>query len=131
MKAIYSYKIFSKTFKNKISKKAYLEAAKWLAINVYNNPEVSKNISIKIQKEEKCKIPTFEVSLFVDIRFDKIKGEYCDRCKHIYNTFYQVDKMNCDECKLNGYIKTNEKYAKGIVDFYKKIFEEKEDEEID
>lgn len=128
MKAICSYKIFSKTFKNKISKKAYLEATKWLAINVYSKPEISENISVKIEKK---KANIFEVSLFVDIKFDKIKGEYCDRCKHIYNTFYQVDKMNCDECKLNGYIKTNEKYAKGIVDFYKKIFEEKEDEEAD
>ena len=128
MKSICSYKIFSKIFKNKISKKAYLEAVKWLAINVYSKPEISENISVKIEKK---KANIFEVSLFVDIKFDKIKGEYCDRCKHIYNTFYQVDKMNCDECKLNGYIKTNEKYAKGIVEFYKKIFEEKEDEEID
>ena len=128
MEANYSIKILTKTFKNKISKEAYLKATKWLALNVFSKPELSKNISVKIQKEEKSKIPTFTVTLFVDTKYDDMKREYCDRCKHLFNTFYQVDKMNCNECKMNGFVKTNEKYVRNIADFYKKIFEEENNE---
>lgn len=128
MQSNYSVKILTKTFKNKISKEAYLKATKWLALNVFSKPELSKNISVKIQKEEKSKIPTFTVTLFVDTKYDDMKRGYCDRCKHLFNTFYQVDKMNCNECKMNGFVKTNEKYVRNIVDFYKKIFEEEDDE---
>ena len=118
-----SYEIFSKTFKNKISKNAYMDCVKWLAINVFSKDEISKNVSVKIEKQ-KTKIPTFKLTLYVDIDQNNIEGRFCEKCKHLYATFYQVEKMNCLECKVNAYIKNSDSYCKGIVKIYKKIFEE-------
>lgn len=118
-----SYEIFSKTFKNKISKQAYMNCMKWLAVNVFSKEEISKNVSVKIEKE-KSKIPTFRLTLYVDIDQNNIKGRFCDKCKHLYATFYQVEKMNCLECKINAYMKNSDSYCQGIVNLYKKIFED-------
>lgn len=125
-----SYKVLTKSFKNEVSKKAYLEATKWLAVKVFGRPELAKNLSVKIEKKEKVKIPTFDVTIFVDIEEEKLKYDFCSKCQRIYNTFYQVDKMHCDECKLNAYHKSNDHYTKGLIDLYTKmILEEKEDED--
>lgn len=118
-----SYEIFTKTFKNKISKNAYMDCLKWLAINVLSKEEISKNTSFKIEKQ-KTKTPTFKLTLFVDIDTQNIKGQFCGKCKSLYATFYQVEKMNCLECKANAYIKNSDSYCKGIVKMYKKIFED-------
>ncbi len=122
-----SYEIFSKTFKNKISKNAYMDCVKWLAINVFSKDEISKNVSVKIEKQ-KTKIPTFKLTLYVDIDQNNIEGRFCEKCKHLYATFYQVEKMNCLECKVNAYIKNSNSYCKGIVKIYQKIFEELDNE---
>lgn len=122
-----SYEIFSKIFKNKISKEAYMSCMKWLAIHVFSKEEISKNVSIKIEKE-KSKIPTFKIRIFVDIDQKNINGRFCDNCKHLYATFYQVEKMNCLECKVNAYIKNSDSYCKGIVKIYQKIFEDIDNE---
>ena len=123
-----SCKIIQKTFKNKVSKTAYMEATKWLAIHVYGKDELSKNISVKIQKDKKTKIPTFIVTLFMDVDEDELQTKFCDQCKQIYSSFYQVEKMNCSECKIHAKHKMDNKYCKGLVEIYKKIFEEIENE---
>ena len=122
-----SYEIFSKTFKNKISKEAYMSCMKWLAIHVFSKEEISKNVSVKIEKV-KAKIPTFKLTIFVNVDSDNIKGRFCEKCKSVYTTFYQVEKMNCLECKANAYIKNRDSYCKGIVKMYQKIFEEFEND---
>lgn len=123
-----SYEIFSKIFKNKKSSKdAYMDCVKWLAINVFSKEEISKNVSVKIEKE-KSKIPAFRLTLYVDIDQNNIKGRFCDKCKHLYATFYQVEKMNCLECKINAYMKNSDSYCKGIVKMYQKIFEDIDNE---
>lgn len=121
-----SYEIFSKIFKSKISKDAYMDCIKWLAINVFSKDEISKYVSVKIEKQ-KAKIPAFKLTLYVNIDQNNIKGKFCDKCKHLYATFYQVEKMNCLECKTNAYIKSSDSYCKGIVKIYQKIFEDIEE----
>lgn len=128
MQSNLSYEIFSKTFKNKISKDAYMDCVKWLAINVFSKEELSKNVSVKIEKE-KAKTPTFKLTIFIDIDKENIKGRFCEKCKSVYATFYQVEKMNCLECKANAYVKNSDSYCKGVIKFYKKIFEGIEDDE--
>ena len=124
-----SYKILDKKFKNENSKQAYLDACKWIAQNIVSKKEISNNISIKITKIENVKIPTFNVELIVDVDRKKLQEDFCGKCKHIYNTFYQVDKMHCEECKMKAYCKTNDNYTKGLINIYKQIFEGKENEE--
>ena len=123
-----SCKIIQKTFKNKVSKTAYMEATKWLAIHVYGKEELSKNISVKIQKDKKSKVPTFIVTLFVDASEGELQTRFCDQCKQIYSSFYQVEKLNCYECKVHAKHKMDNEYCKGLVEIYKKIFEEIENE---
>lgn len=122
-----SYEIFSKKFKNEKSKEAYMSCMKWLAVNVFSKEEISKNVSIKIEKE-KAKTPTFKLTIFADIDNSYIKGRFCEKCKSLYATFYQVERMNCLECKVNAYIKNSDEYCKGIVKMYQKIFEGIENE---
>lgn len=122
-----SYEIFSKKFKNEKSKEAYMSCVKWLAVNVFSKEEISKNVSVKIEKE-KSKTPTFKLTVFVNIDKDNIKGRFCEKCKSVYASFYQVEKMNCLECKANAYIKNSDSYCKGIVKMYQKIFEEIEND---
>ena len=121
-----SYKIFEKVFKNKIAKKAYLEAVKWLAINIISKEQFANNLSYKIQK---IKNNAVKISIFLDIDEKELKDKFCDKCKHVYATFYQVQKMNCDECKMNAYRKINEKYIENMCEFYKKILESGEEDE--
>lgn len=122
-----SYEIFSKKFKNEKSKEAYMSCVKWLAVNVFSKEEISKNVSVKIEKE-KSKTPTFKLTVFVNIDKDNIKGRFCEKCKSVYASFYQVEKMNCLECKANAYINNSDSYCKGIVKMYQKIFEEIEND---
>ena len=123
--ATVSYKVFKKEFKNAESKQAYLLACKWIAQKIIKNEEIQKNVTYKIEKK-KSKVPTFIVEIFLNIEEEKLKENFCKNCQHIYNTFYQVDKMNCGECKMRAYRKNIEDYSKGLVDIYKSIFEEDE-----
>lgn len=125
-KANMSYKIFEKSFKNKISKKAYLEATKWLAINIFSKEQFAKNLSVKIEKKNEN---TFIISIFLDVDEKELKQRFCLNCQHLHNTFFQVEKVNCDECKMNAYRKTNEKYIEHMCEFYSKILNSGEEDE--
>lgn len=119
-----SYEIMSKDFSNKVSKKAYLDCCKWLAIKIFGNKNFADNVSVKINKLNKTKIPTFRVTVFADISYNKANDEFCGKCRTLHSTFYSIDKMNCDECKHHAYIKQNERYVSGIVKFYKELLED-------
>lgn len=123
--ATISYKIFEKKFKNEVSKKAYLEACKWISQKIIKNSEINENVNYKIKKLE-TKIPTFIVEIYFSIEEEKIKEMFCKNCKHLYSVFYQLDRMNCSECKMKAYRKNAEEYSKSLVEIYKKIFEEDE-----
>lgn len=123
--ATISYKIFEKKFKNEVSKKAYLESCKWVAEKIIKNEEIQKNVTYKIEKSD-SKIPTFIISVFLNLDEKKMKESFCKNCQHIYNTFYQVDKMNCNECKMRAYRKNIEDYSDGLIQIYKSMFEEEE-----
>jgi len=123
--ATISFKVFEKKFKNEVSKEAYLEACKWISQKLVKNSELNDNLNYKIKKLE-SKIPTFIVEIYLNVDENNTKEMFCKNCHHLYNTFYQLDKMNCNECKMRAYRKHIEDYSKGLIDFYNKIFEEDE-----
>ena len=125
---IRSTKIYEKEFKNKISKKAYLDACKWLAQNVYKDENLSKNVSVKIEKKKEAKIPTFKVIIFGDVDEGKLEEDFCSKCKRLHSIMYCIEKMNCDECKMKGFEKTNKRYCEGLLNIYRKIIEDNEND---
>lgn len=122
--ATISFKVFDKSFKNVISKEAYLSACKWIAQNIISKK--LENLTYKIEKKEETKIPTFVVSIFLNVDEEKIHKNFCDKCKHLYNTFYQLDRMNCNECRMRAYRKNTEEYTKGLIEFYKGVFKDED-----
>lgn len=119
-----SYKILEKTFKDENSKEAYKQVLKWLAVNVVGKEEISKNTSYQIIKDQKAKIPTFKLILYVNADESECSSNFCMKCKNMYASFFQIEKMHCEECKLNAYHKHNKKYMESIVTVYQKIMED-------
>ena len=121
----YCKKIFEKSFSNEVSKVAYLEACKWLAIHVYNKVELVKFLSVNIEKSvERNQLPTFNVTLYAMIDATETDKSFCKKCKSLYTIFYSVDKMNCEECKKHAYCLELEKQIKSIEEYLKEKFEE-------
>ena len=126
--ATLSYKVFEKEFKNEVSKKAYLECCKWIGDKILKKKEISENLTYRIIKKSDTKIPTFVISVFLHVDEEKTKKDFCDKCKHLYNTFYQLDRMNCSECRMRAYRQNVEDYTKGLINIYESIFKEEDNE---
>ena len=116
----YSEFLYERKFMNKVSKQAYLDACKWLAVNVFSKPDLSKYITIQIIKEKKN---IFNVKLFMTIDEREIKTNYCLRCQQLHNLFYSIEKVDCNTCKLHAYRNELHNQVKNMVDFWKGEFE--------
>lgn len=116
----YSEFLYERKFVNKVSKQAYLDACKWLAVNVYGKPDLSKYITVQITKEKKN---MFSVKLFMTIDEREIKTNYCLRCQQLHNLFYSIEKVDCNKCKLHAYRNELHNQVKNMVDFWKGEFE--------
>lgn len=117
---MYSELLCERKFKNKVSKKAYLDACKWLAINVYSKPDLTKYITVNITKE---KGNVFVVKLFMSINERDVKLNYCLKCQQLHSLFYSIDKIDCSMCKMNNYRNEIHNQIKNMVDFWKGEFE--------
>ena len=116
----YSEFLYERKFMNKVSKQAYLDACKWLAVNVFSKPDLSKYITVQIVKEKKN---IFNVKLFMTIDEREIKTNYCLRCQQLHNLFYSIEKVDCNTCKLHAYRNELHNQVKNMVDFWKGEFE--------
>lgn len=119
-KSRYSEFLCERKFMNKVSKQAYLDACKWLALNVYGKPDLSKFITVQIIKEGDN---TFSVKLFMTVDEREIKDSYCQKCQQLHSIFYSIDKPECNKCKMNVYRKELHNNVKNMVDFWKGEFE--------
>ena len=126
---IYCRCVFQKKFENEKSKKAYLDACKWLAQNIYGNVELSKHIVVNIEKKQQRKLPTFIVSVYVKEEESEVRESFCKHCKTLHTIFYSVDGMNCNECKANAFFKKLDKQLEGKANFVGEVLEDKEYEE--
>lgn len=124
-----SFEIYSKEFKSKVSKQAYMQCIKWLATHIYNKPEIAKSVSVRITKDQKSKIPTFNLIIYLDVDREELKKNFCGKCKTLHSIFYSIDKFNCDECKMNAYYKQNDKYARNLQRMFREIIEDEENKE--
>lgn len=121
-------KVFEKEFSDVVSKNAYLEACKWLAKNVYGKEGLNDYISVKIEKQKakKNKKYVFKVVIYTIVDANELKEEFCKKCKMLHTTFYCVDKINCEECKMFAYHNNVENNLKGISKFVRETLEENE-----
>lgn len=103
----YSKLLYEKSFSDKVSKKAYLKACKWLAQNVYSKVGLTKYITVQIVKEfenkKKKTLPTFNVKLFMTINEDEERKSFCQKCQQMHTIFYSIDKPDCKTCKMRAY----------------------------
>lgn len=126
-RSFYSELFYKIEFSDKVSKKAYLNACKWLATNVYSKDEFSEYVTVKITKNKERKLPTFTVKLFITIDEKEMCNEYCGKCKQLHTIFYSVDKPDCTACKLNGYRYKLHDNIKNLVAFWKEYLENAEE----
>lgn len=123
--SIYGETLLTKYFSNKVSKEAYLQACKWLAKNVYSKPDLSKYVTVKIEKvKSKKQESTFKITLFVVIDEKEVNESYCKKCKHLYTLLYSIDKPKCDECKLQAYKRNLLNQIENLFDFCKEVVNE-------
>lgn len=139
----YSVKILDKEFEGDISKEVYLQACKWLAVNVYSSPSYSENISVQIKKSTKeiekpvknnktgkitKEVQTrtvFTVSLYCVRSLKDAISEHCRSCKQLHTIFYMSDSYDCSTCKLNVLQRKIEHDVNGLADTLRKVFEGK------
>lgn len=114
------------TFEDKVSKKAYLKACKWLAQNIYSNVELSKHIMISIDKDDTKQLPAFTVNVFVKSDEKEERKSHCQACKHLHTVFYSIDKIDCSQCKVAAYYKRLDASVEGKIKFVQDIFLEEE-----
>lgn len=122
----YSVKIFEKSFSDEVSKDAYLKACKWLAKNLYSKDELAEMIHVNVKKEE-SQLPTFVVSLYLVNDENECKECHCKKCRTISTVFYQVEKPDCDHCKMNAYMKRKERWIEDSANYYERYFNEEVD----
>lgn len=127
--AIFCEKAFQKEFEDEVSKQAYLSACKWLAVNIYNNAELAKNLVIAIDKKEQSELPTFVVTVYVRIDEKEQRDAHCKKCKMLHTIFYSVNSASCNECKAGAYYKRLDEHMKGLIDFYRTLFKNREENE--
>lgn len=114
-------RLFQKTFSHEVSKQAYMNACKWLAVNIYSNVELSKHIVVGIEKKEAEQLPAFVISVYVKEDEGAQRASFCQHCKMLHTIFYSVDGMRCDECKANAFFKKVDKLVDSKAVFVKEI----------
>lgn len=104
----YLIKVLSKQFQHEISKQAYLDACKWVAVNIINNKQVElQDITWNIAKVSKeGQLPTFKLTVYASINEKDVRENHCEVCKQVHNLFYMnKEEANCAECKLKAFQK--------------------------
>ena len=122
----YSEKFFELDFSHKISKQAYLNACKWLAVKVYGKEELSKYVTVQIVKQTDRKLPTFTVSLYITVAEKDLKIDYCNKCKNLHSLM-SVGSPDCNTCKMQGYRNYLSSNTKNLVEFWREAFKSEEE----
>lgn len=115
-------KFFQKIFQHENSKKAYLEACKWVAINIVSITESDLHDTYWKVTREKSEIPTFKLELFASLEEHALEEHFCNVCKEFHNKFYINQEYNCAHCNRTAYMKQAENklrikknYRKGLL----------------
>ena len=117
-------KFFETNFSHEESKKAYLAACKWIAVNIISKVEVSESVTFSIKKDSNADLPTFKIELYCSINESDLQKKFCDRCKEYHKSFFINQEYNCGTCKARAYIdgvkqkiNTKKSYRKERLDY--------------
>lgn len=124
--SIFCEEAFRKEFEDEISKQAYLNACKWLAVNIYNNVELSKSVVVSIEKVAGRELPTFVVTVYVRMNEKEQREAHCKKCKMLHTIFYSMNGVNCSECRAKAYFKYLDDNIVNVKNFVKEVLENKE-----
>lgn len=97
-------KFYEQQFSDKASKKAYLNACKWIAVNVINKVEVGET-TYTITKIN-ADLPTFKLELYGLLDSNNIDSQFCEACKQFHRSFFVNQEYNCNVCKMKAYLDT-------------------------
>lgn len=102
----YCAKFFEKEFTATESKKAYLKACKWVAVNVINKVtdigETTWNITKVYEDEDKT---TFKLTLYCTLGLEDEHKKFCENCKQMHSLFYVNEEYNCSRCNMITFYK--------------------------
>ena len=121
VKSMYSEKFFEISFSHKVSKQAYLNACKWLAVKVYGKEELTKYVTVQIIKQKDKKLPTFTVNLYITVEEKDQKIDYCNKCRSLHSLM-SVGSPDCNTCKMQGYRNYLNSNIKNLVEFWREAF---------
>ena len=124
--SIFCEEAFRKEFEDEVSKQAYLNACKWLAVNIYNNVELSKSVVVSIEKVAGRELPTFVVTVYVRMNEKEQREAHCKKCKMLHTIFYSMNGVNCSECRAKAYFKYLDDNIVNVKNFVKEALENKE-----
>lgn len=117
----YVIPLLDKSFTSVTMKDAYMKAVKWYASNVLAKDELH-NILVEYEKgNDELQSPTITAHLFISISEQEVRSEHCNICKEFHNSFFINNKVDCNNCKMAGYINRLDKKAKSKYDYYKHL----------
>lgn len=99
----YSEGFIKLDFSSDTMKKAYLSACKWYANNILTNDKL-KDLQVSYEKLTDKSKPTVIMYLYVTTDVSFVKQQHCDICKETSKLFYFNENVDCNWCKINGYI---------------------------
>lgn len=128
MGSLYSELIYEKQFIGIDEDKTYLEVCRWLKENVYTNPSILNNITVKLERftSKKNKRIKFTVKIFCSSDETEQRRKYCSDCQTLSSILYSVDGPKCETCKMCGYKKRLEGNIVNMKKFLKEVIEENE-----
>jgi hypothetical protein len=124
---LYIEKFYSKDFRDKSSKEAYLKACKFVATNI-----LSKGSKVEVSKvtwdiirvdNQKGDLPTFRLSLYYKFDDTEFKKQTCNACKEFHKSFFINSDFNCSRCNKIGYEKNIQEKLLVASEYFKRVLD--------
>ncbi len=115
-----SIPITRKSFFAETSKKAYIKANKWVAINILNVEEL-KDSTINFIKVDEGQI---DIVVYTTLDMADEKSKFCKICKDYHKSFFINEEYNCKRCNCITFLKKTQSRLKIRKSYKKEILKE-------
>ena len=125
---LYIEPFYTRNFKAKNSKDAYLKACKFVASNIVNDKskvEASKvTWDVTKVKSDDESLPTFQLTLYYKFDDKEFMENTCKACKEFHHSFFVNENFNCNRCNKVGYAKNVQEKLTIGSSYFRKILDD-------
>ena len=100
----YCEKILTEKFTDKQSKKCYMKAVKWLALNIVSKPELNGQVVYNITKSFADNKYTYTVEVYSKLDGQQVQERHCAICEETHNSFFVNHQQDCNNCNFKAYL---------------------------